>query len=303
MYNSTSGSLGYQGGGSIDTLLSRTTTPSFSLADPVSEAYICEGCQKLLSRMYGKEDPKISVSRPQEQCMEKEKYGVLSYHLSQSYIPLASGTTAYNLNKGDNAASYQNLSRTYEFAPTVFLKQIRPQTPFIENTNQILELAGEAFLHLTGKQLPKDIDITICTKDELKERHGRFGKWGDGIQGFAINGNSSKQIFVKQDHLDALMMVLGHEIGHVFTPSLSNKHDEEAKAFSFAEAWAICIKKHNIGNLASCIKEEGEWLPAQNGLHDVAFFFVKNLIKKGLEPMRVHWDLAKGYRSVFNIYQ
>jgi len=127
------------------------------------------------------------------------------------------------------------------------------------------------------------------------------GTWSDGIQGFALNGKL-KQIFVKNDHLDSLILVIGHEIGHIHTKRLSNSHDEEAKAFSFAIEWAKTIKKHNLGNLSENIKDDIDFKPARNGLHDLAFFFVKNLMNKGLKPMDIHRDLVKGYKSLFALY-
>ena len=45
-----------------------------------------------------------------------------------------------------------------------------------------------------------------------------------------------------------------------------------------------------------------DFSPAKNGLHDLAFFFVKNLVDKGLKPMQVHQDLVKGYVSLLNFY-
>jgi len=285
--------------GGIDTLVA-SYSPALSLDSAVQEAYSCEGCRKLMDRMYEKAEVASIEHHSPAPLLRRGSYGVGSYTMDKRYGLSVNGAMAYTGNQGESAG-YTGVSRTYDSAPAVFLNPIRPETAFIDNESQILELAGEAFLQLTGRQLPKDISISICTKEELRQRHGNFGAWSDGIRGFAINGRE-KRVFVKQDHLDALMMVLGHEIGHVFTPTLGNRHDEEAKAFSFAEAWASCIKTHNIGNLAACIKGEQDWQPAANGLHDVAFHFVRSLLGKGMHPMQVHWDLAKGYKSLFNAY-
>jgi len=193
------------------------------------------------------------------------------------------------------------VSKTYYFTPEIFLNPVRPETQFTNTTEQIQDLIEETFSFITNKKLPENIIIQVCTKQELKQTHSRFGLWNDNIQGFALNGKI-KQIFVKNDHLDALMLTIGHEIGHVYTNRLSNDHDEEAKAFSFAIEWAKTIKKHNIGNLKENIKDNLDFNPARNGLHDLAFFFVKNLIDKGLKPIQVHWDLVKGYKSLFGFY-
>jgi len=192
-------------------------------------------------------------------------------------------------------------TKTYYFTPQIFLKPTRSGTQFINTTQQIQSLIEETFELMLKKKL-LNIDIQICNKEELKQIHSRFGPWHEGIQGFALNNKELKQIFVKDNNLDELMLTIGHEIGHVYTKSLSNNHDEEAKAFSFAIEWVKTIKKHNIGNLAENMKDNLDFNPARNGLHDLAFFFVKNLVDKGIKPMDVHWDLVKKYISLFNFY-
>ena len=155
---------------------------------------------------------------------------------------------------------------------------------------------------MLGKKLPQNISINVCNVGELKQIHSRFGLWNDGIQGFAINNEKLKQIFVKDGHLDELMIAIGHEIGHVYTFPLPNPHDEEAKAFSFAMEWARIIKENNIGNLAENIKDNLGFNPARNGLHDLSFFFVKHLMNNGLKPMEIHDSLVKKYVSLFGFY-
>ena len=96
------------------------------------------------------------------------------------------------------------------------------------------------------------------------------------------------------------MLVLGHEIGHVLTETLPNKHDEEAKAFAFSIEWAITIKKNNIANLGLNIKDELDFQPARNGLHDVAFAFVDLMVRKGRKAIELHDDLSRRYLSMFD---
>ena len=239
------------------------------------------------------------------------------YHDSAENMPIEySGQHKNPLVYSNSNYKFDNkLTRTYYFTPELFLKPSRCETPIIESTEQIKELINETFLLMLGKNLPENISINVCNVEELKRIHSQFGSWSEGIQGFAINAGKSKifginsvdnkklkRIFVKNNPLDALMLTIGHEIGHVYTNCLSNSHDEEAKAFSFAMEWAKTIKKHNIGSLADNIKDDIDFNPARNGLHDLAFFFVKNLINNGLKPMEVHWDLVKGYKSLFGFY-
>ena len=98
---------------------------------------------------------------------------------------------------------------------------------------------------MTGQKMPEDISINVLRLSEFKMHHSLFGAWSNGILGFSLNG-AKREIFVRENHLDELMIVLGHEIGHVLTPTLSNKHDEEAKAFAFSIEWAKTIKKHML---------------------------------------------------------
>lgn len=201
-----------------------------------------------------------------------------------------------------NGINYnENKSTTYYFTPKIFLNQKRPKTRFISVTDEIKSLIEETFELIVNEKIPNNLIIRICNKEELKQIHSNFGSWNDNIQGFAINGKL-KKIFVKNGALDEVMLTIGHEIGHVFSKNLPNKHDEEAKAFSFAVEWAQTIKKHDLGNLANCIKENIDFNPARNGLHDIAFLFVNSLINKGREAMQIHDDLVKGYISMWGFY-
>ena len=246
------------------------------------------------------------------------KYSSRRFNGTLNY--LVSKSESYSFSSGNNLISYHgqdkkpliysqtndykksSLTKTYYFTPELFLNPIRPSTQFINATEQIQELIEETFSLMIGRKLPKNVSIRVCTKEELKQIHSRLGHWDEGIQGFALNDITSKQIFVKNSHLDALMLTIGHEIGHVYTSRLSNSHDEEAKAFSFAVEWAKTIKKNNIGNLGENIKDDIDFNPARNGLHDLAFFFVKKLINNGLRPMQIHWDLVNKYTSLFGFY-
>ena len=99
-----------------------------------------------------------------------------------------------------------------------------------------------------------------------------------------MNG-AERKIFIKENDLDKVMLVIGHELGHVLTPTLPNMHDEEAKAFAFELAWMEAIVEDNIANLKENISLD--FKPAANGLHDVAFGFVKNLVNTGKKALDI----------------
>ena len=197
----------------------------------------------------------------------------------------------------------QKYSVSYEashsFAPEIFLNPSRPRARFVDDKNEVKSIVDEVFELMVKEKLPENISINILPFDEFKRTHSRFGSWGNGILGFSING-ADKKIFVRENRLDALILVIGHEIGHVLTKTLPNKHDEEAKAFAFSIEWAKIIKKHNIADLGLNIKDELDFQPARNGLHDIAFGFVDFMVKKRRKTMQLHDDLVKGYVSVFD---
>jgi hypothetical protein len=179
--------------------------------------------------------------------------------------------------------------RTMQHSPDPFLKPSRPYTQFIGDVERIAPLIKETFFHVTGEVLPDTIVLHLCSLSEMRKEHARLGGgWNDGIQGFSING-PIPQVFVKQESLDRVMVTMGHEIGHVISPSLGQPH-EEAKAFAFEMAWVQALREHNIGGLAECIVD---MVPASNGLHDQAFGFVLKLVKKGYTAFDVFWKLRR----------
>lgn len=190
---------------------------------------------------------------------------------------------------------------SHSFTPEILLEPSRPRTRFIDDNNEAKAIAEEIFELMTREKIPSDISISILPFDEFKALHSRFGAWSNGILGFSMNG-ADRKIFVRENNLDSLILVIGHEIGHLLTKTLPNKHDEEAKAFAFSIEWARIIKKHNVANLGLNIKDGIDFQPARNGLHDIAFSFVDFMVRKGRSAMQLHDDLAKKYVSIFNVF-
>ncbi|MBI2658320.1 hypothetical protein HYX08_06540 [Candidatus Woesearchaeota archaeon] len=183
------------------------------------------------------------------------------------------------------------------FTPEIFLSPSRPKAQFVVDNAKAMSIAQEAFELMMNHKLPENISINILPFDEFKQLHSCFGRWSNGILGFSLNGKE-KRIFARENSLDVLLLVIGHEIGHVLTEALPNKHDEEAKAFAFSVEWARTIKQHNVANLGSSIKEDFE--PARNGLHDVASQFVDLMIRRGRKAMQLHDSLVRKYVSIFD---
>ncbi|MBI2546019.1 hypothetical protein HYV81_02455 [Candidatus Woesearchaeota archaeon] len=190
------------------------------------------------------------------------------------------------------------LHQHYYFTPETFLRPGRKPAQFVGEAEQIKDMITEAFKAAAQQGLPENISIQLCTIEEMIEMHSPFGSWHPGIMGFSLNanGNGTSHIFVRKGPLDSVMVTIGHELGHVFTKTLENSKDEEAKAFAFCLAWVEAIKENNIGNLADSIT--GDIQPAENNLHDVAFNFVKTRMAAGMRALELHWDIVKQYASL-----
>lgn len=177
------------------------------------------------------------------------------------------------------------------FNPMSFLNPERPKAKFITNIEELTPVITETFEALTGESFPDNISVKICDEDELKNTHKKQGGvWVPSIQGFSLNRNGKgvNEIFIKKDALDSMMMTIGHEIGHVMTPTLKNPVDEEGKAFAFSLAWIEKIKENNIADLGANICPN----PAKNGLHDRAFDFVIKVIKSGKSAFQAFKEIA-----------
>ncbi|MBI3027064.1 hypothetical protein HYY70_03035 [Candidatus Woesearchaeota archaeon] len=229
-----------------------------------------------------------------------------SYNFAEQTAPLIelhySEKTASSIQSAQyNAQQYHSAAyiAPHSFTPEFFLKPFRQRIKIINDNDEVNHITEEIFEFMMKQKLPSNVSITILPFNEFKALHSGFGIWSNGILGFSLNGDK-KKIFVKENHFDSLILVIGHEIGHVLTTTLQNKHDEEAKAFAFSIEWAKTIKKHNVANLGLSIKDEFDLQPAKNGLHDVAFAFVDFMVKKGRKALELHDDLVKKYVSVFN---
>ncbi len=183
----------------------------------------------------------------------------------------------------------EQVEKFYHPQQVIFLNPERPRTPFIAEAGEIKDFVQQAFIAVTGKTLPSDITITVCPRSILQRIHEQF--LNETVVGLSLN--SSKQIFAVSGNLDEVMLVLGHELGHVITQVLPNRHVEEAKAFAFESAWANAIFEHDIGGLKGSINAAMLGMkPARNGLHDLAFEFVKSATMSGKDPLALHSELS-----------
>jgi hypothetical protein len=201
---------------------------------------------------------------------------------------------SHNYAKTHTTNSYANQHAQQPVSYTSpFLHKTRSVTQFIGASTQVIAIVHEIYEKLTRRRL-QNIIFTIANTQTLKKVYPNYH---DSILGFAINsqGYGPHQIYIKEDYLDSVLLTIGHEIGHVLSPSLPNNLNEEAKAFAFELAWAKLIKEENIANLGANIKIHA---PAQNGLHNLALDFVLHQIQQGITELELFDRIASGELSV-----
>ncbi len=171
------------------------------------------------------------------------------------------------------------------------LSENRPLTPIVSNMGEVKEIIERTYSIMTGEELPDEIKIFICDQDDFREMNPN-----PGVMGFSLNryGKGTSEIYVKQDHMDKLLLTVGHEIGHVLSPTLPNAQDEEAKAHAFSLAWMETIRDNDIAGLQPNFAVN----PARNGLHDVAFDFVTYLMQTGTTSYDIFKTLSQGLTSI-----
>ncbi len=258
-----------------------------------SQPYNCTACMQYSQQIYSPSYVQQYSSRASSlDAVVQEYRGNYKNSMSAPIIAVQYNTPSFTYEATvDDYFTQQNR----EDHATSFLKQYRPATQFIDAAEQVEPLVREAFEKTTGTELPDNIIIQILDETEMKNAHESHNSiWSSTILGFSINSIPYKHVIVKNACLDQVMAVVGHEIGHVLTPTLPNTYDEEAKAFAFEFAWVDAIIEHNLSNLENNFTLE----PAKNGLHDVAANFVRKLVQSGKEVMHIYREIAKGIMSI-----
>ena len=168
---------------------------------------------------------------------------------------------------------HNKIQPEYIFQPDHFLKPSK-HALFINTTEEIQEYIEQTFEKIFQQPLPKNIKISILNKSKFQKL-----TTSPNTVGLSINRsqqNLLSEIFILNDTLPRVLLTIGHELGHIITPTLSNPHDEEAKAYAFSLAWMQIIKENNIANLANSIITE---TPANNGLHNISYNFISKILK------------------------
>ncbi len=173
----------------------------------------------------------------------------------------------------------------YNFIPDNFLKPGN-WGMFVGKAEEVREHIEQAFELMFHEEFPKEVKVSVLDEEKFRKLAPH-----PGTLGLSINRRKQglmSEIFVRNDFLARVLLTVGHELGHVLTASLDNAQDEEAKAYAFSLAWMKIIKENNIAGLKNTIVTES---PADNGLHNVAFFFVEKLMKRGKRVWDIYQDI------------
>ncbi|MBT4651042.1 hypothetical protein HOC13_00805 [Candidatus Woesearchaeota archaeon] len=224
-------------------------------------------------------------------------YESLGGFSDSSFIPgeVYTGVESVVMAKYQEAAvSYQmfNIRPEYNFIPDEFIVSGK-EGGFVGEAEEVREYVEEAFEKIFSERFPKEIKVSVLSKERFSKIHD-----SPGVMGLSVNRRRQglvSEIFVKAGSLARVMLTLGHELGHVLTEALGGAHDEEAKAYAFSLEWMRIIKENNIAGLGGAIVLDR---PAENGLHNVAFGFVQKLINSGREAWEVYLDLIRRVVSV-----
>jgi len=199
-------------------------------------------------------------------------------------------TSRFNPQGYDSAKEYTRFQKShteYHFIPDNFIR-LGKEGVFIGDAEEIKPFIEEAFQRMFNLPFPNHINLSVLPETEFRKIAPH-----PGIIGLSLNRTRDRgisEIFVLRDALARVMLTIGHELGHVLTETLPDQHDEEAKAYAFSLAWMKTVKEYNIANLADALVLEN---PAHNGLHNVAFTFVQEILDAGREAWQLYLDLIQ----------
>ena len=183
----------------------------------------------------------------------------------------------------------------YHFVPDHFLKPEK-ESVFVGKAEEVREFVEEAFEKIFQQPFPHNIKMSILNQEEFRKMAP-----SPNVIGLSLNRGQDgllSEIFVLNDTLGRVLLTVGHELGHVLTKTLSSPHDEEAKAYAFSLVWMQAIKEYDIAHLGEAIIVER---PAENGLHNVSFSFVHNLLAQGKEVGEIYQEIVNQQLTLLSI--
>ncbi len=160
----------------------------------------------------------------------------------------------------------------------------------VNDFSEVKPIVEEAFISLTGRELPGWSIRVLPPEGWFDLQNQLFGTFNPGLLGFALR--EGKVYALGRSKADTVS-VIGHELGHLLTDGKHDPVTEEAKAFAFARAWNSEIRRKDIGGLRYGFVN---FSPAQNGVHDTAYDFIRNTTWNQ-DPMEVFWSISAGISS------
>ncbi len=194
--------------------------------------------------------------------------------------------------RSDESPGHLPIHREYHFNPISFLKPGK-EGKFVGRAEEIRPFVEEAFSKMCHEPFPIDIMLSVLDENAFRKIAPH-----PGTVGLSINRKPHgllSEIFVLHGSLGRVLLTIGHELGHALSFPLASPHDEEAKAYAFSLAWMRVVKEHNIAGLQNAFISEQ---PAENGLHNVAFAFVQQLVQQEKTAEEIHSSLIHGELTV-----
>ena len=181
----------------------------------------------------------------------------------------------------------------YHIHSVQFLSPDRIPSVFVEDAKQVEHYVRAMVEKTTQKPFPINITIQVADPENFDRLHSSYGgRTSKSVMGFSINRiDNVSTIVVRKNQLDAMLLTLAHEIGHVIAIPLRESVAEEAKAFSFELACMKTIVDYNIAGIAASIDQSILFNPAKNGLHDRAFAWVESQLREGKKALKIFFDL------------
>lgn len=140
--------------------------------------------------------------------------------------------------------------------------------------------------------------ISVLENEEFEQGyHGPYSSMANCIAGYARfsqERGKPHETILREGRFGDLVRVVGHEIGHVFTPVKKDRVPEEAKAYAFEAAWSELLDVHNIGGMAGIAMMDFKIGPTEKKFpeHYAAHSFVLEMIKR-MPPIELHERLVR----------
>ena len=110
---------------------------------------------------------------------------------------------------------------------------------------------------------------TVLSKKEMEKAFGENSKGHCYFSFSLFNIPFFPKIYLCSDTTQNMLIVAGHENGHLQKPYFSDNKDEETKAFLFQLSWEDVIMSNNIGGYAQFI---GQFRQSNSDLNELREF-------------------------------